>query len=334
LAHVLRHLPQPSHPDLLVGTATGDDAAVWRVADDRALVATVDVFTPIVDDPRSWGAIAAANAASDVYAMGGTPTFSLNIAGWPRNELSLDLLSEVLLGAAEVAEVGKWLIIGGHTIDSTEPFYGQSVIGEVHPDRIIGNDGARPGDVVMLTKPIGTGLVTTASKRASTQDVAPGGWLHEAHAAAVANMRRLNNDAAAVARTHQLRGGTDITGFGLLGHLHRVAAASNVTITVTSLQVPTLPGVDELLRRGAVPGGTQRNLDYVQPHVRFASGIDPLMMNLLADPQTSGGLALCVPAAKVDDVTWALVEHGLSAAIIGEVGVAIESSPHTTLFVE
>jgi selenide, water dikinase len=317
LAHVLRNLPSPSHPDLIIGTATGDDAAVWRVAEDRALVATVDVFTPVVDDARTWGAIAAANSSSDVYAMGGTPMFALNIAGWPVDSLSLDLLAEVFEGASEVAERGKWLVIGGHTIDSAEPFYGQSVVGEVHPDRIISNDGAQVGQVVILTKPIGSGLITTALKRSDAPDALPGGWLHTSYSAAVQSMTRLNDEAARIARTHMVRAGTDITGFGLLGHLHRVAAASNVQIRLSQSEVPVFPGVSELLKRGTVPAGTGRNLDYVLPFLDNDPGTDSL--NLLADPQTSGGLALCIAADRSADAVAELLSTGHHAAIIGEV---------------
>jgi selenide, water dikinase len=314
---VLRHLPTPSHPDLLVGTASGDDAAVWRVAPDRALVATVDVFTPVVDDPRTWGAIAAANSASDVYAMGGTPLFALNIAGWPREQLSLDLLGEVLEGASRVAEQGKWFVVGGHTIDSAEPFFGQSVTGEVHPDRIIANDKARPGQVVILTKAIGAGLLTTAAKRNTPADIEPGGWLHECYVAAITSMTRLNDEAARIARAHMVCAGTDITGFGLLGHLHRVAAASGVTIALSAQTVPVFPGVSDLLDRGTVPGGTGRNLDYVGPHL--AGSNDPRTLNLLADPQTSGGLAMCIDADRANDALAELLATGHQAAIIGEV---------------
>ncbi len=314
---MLRRLPTPSHPDLLVGTASGDDAAVWRVAPDRALVATVDVFTPIVDDPRMWGAIAAANSVSDVFAMGGTPMFALNIAGWPREQLSLDLLSEVLLGASEVAEQGKWLVVGGHTIDSAEPFFGQSLVGEVHPDRIISNDHAKPGQVIILTKAIGTGLVTTAAKRATQADVAPNGWLYEAYVAATQSMIRLNDDAARIARTHNVTAGTDITGFGLLGHLHRVAAASGVQIRIDVNRVPVLPGITELIERGTVPGGTGRNLEYVSPFM--ATGTDADVLSLLADPQTSGGLALCVDVDKATDALAQLLATGHVAAIVGTI---------------
>jgi selenide, water dikinase len=325
---VLRRLPTPSHPDLLVGTASGDDAAVWRVAPDRALVATVDVFTPIVDDPRIWGAIAAANSVSDVYAMGGTPMFALNIAGWPREQLDLDLLSEVLLGASEVAERGKWLVVGGHTIDSVEPFFGQSLVGEVHPDRIISNDAAKPGQVVLLTKAIGTGLVTTAAKRATPVDVAAGGWLHAAYEAAVASMIRLNDEAARIARTHMVTAGTDITGFGLLGHLHRVAAASGVQIRIDTASIPLLPGIPELIKRGTVPSGTERNLEYVAPFM--ASGTDADVLSLFADPQTSGGLAICIDADRATDALAELHATGHAAAIIGTIAEQPQSG-HTLL---
>jgi selenide, water dikinase len=326
---VLRHLPTPNHADLLVGTASGDDAAVWRVAPDRALVATVDVFTPVVDDARTWGAIAAANAASDVYAMGGSPMFALNIAGWPREQLSLDLLAEVLLGASEVADKGRWLVVGGHTIDSVEPFFGQSVIGEVHPDRIISNDAAKLGQAIILTKAIGSGLITTATKRAAEADIQPGGWLHPSYEAAITSMTRLNDEAARIARAHNISAGTDITGFGLLGHLHRVAHASNVQIRVHTSQVPVFPGVHELIERGTVPGGTQRNIDYVAPFL--ASTVSADLLTLLCDPQTSGGLAICIAAEQATDALAELHATGHAAAIIGTV-VEQPATGHTLSF--
>ena len=327
---MLRHLPTPRHPDLLVGTASGDDAAVWRVSEDKALVATVDVFTPVVDDARTWGAIAAANAASDVYAMGGTPTFALNIAGWPRDDLSLDLLADVLQGAAEVAETGKWFIVGGHTIDSAEPFFGQSVIGEVHPDRIISNDAAKPGQLIILTKPIGTGLLTTAAKRSQPEDIASGGWLNDSYTAAIASMTRLNDVAAGIARSHDVRAGTDITGFGLLGHLHRLAAASGVLIDIATSTIPLLPNTTELLAAGMVPGGTVRNLEYVWPHLD-AGEDNPSLLNLLADPQTSGGLALCINADQADDALAQLLDTGHQAAVIATISAHTDDNAQVTL---
>jgi selenide, water dikinase len=341
LAHVLRHLPTPNHPDLLVGTASGDDAAVWRVTEDRALVATVDVFTPVVDDPRTWGAIAAANSASDVYAMGGTPMFALNIAGWPQAQLSLDHLSDVFAGGSEVAERGKWLIVGGHTIDSSEPFYGQSVVGEVHPDRIIANNTARRGQVIILTKAIGAGLVTTAAKRSELSDAQPGGWLYDSYTAAVASMTMLNDIGARIARAHGVSAGTDITGFGLLGHLHRVALASGVQIRLSAGDVPTMVGAHSLIRRGMVPGGTGRNREYVEAHLDGDESVlsSEATMNLLADPQTSGGLAMFIAADRAEDALAELIETGHQAAIIGHTIAAPSqpsqlSSPIKTLYLD
>lgn len=320
---MLRRLPMPSHPDLLIGTATGDDAAVWRVAGDRAMVATVDVFTPIVDDPRTWGAIAAANSASDVYAMGGQPLFALNIAGWPRDQLSLDLLADVFEGASEVAERGRWMVVGGHTIDSVEPFFGQTVIGDIHPDRIISNSAAQPGDVIILTKPIGTGIVTTAAKRLTVADAAFGGRIGALHAAAVASMTRLNDDAALAARAHGVRAGTDITGFGLLGHLHKLALGSDVAITLAFSSVPFFEGVSALLDEGFIPGGTTRNLEFVTRFTDVTALADPVRsMNLLADPQTSGGLALCVAPDRAQDLLHTLLGTGHDAGIIATVDAA------------
>ena len=329
---MLRRLPQPSHPDLLIGTATGDDAAVWRVSDDRAFVSTVDVFTPIVDDPRTWGAIAAANSASDVYAMGGQPLFALNIAGWPRTELSLDLLAEVFEGASEIAELGRWMVVGGHTIDAKEPFYGQSVVGEVHPDRIISNDAARPGEVVILTKALGTGIVSTAAKRLNPDDALPGGRISHQYAAAIASMTRLNADAAVEARRSGVRAGTDITGFGLLGHLHKLALGSGVVITISESAVPLIDGVSRLLDEGFVPGGTERNLEFVAPFVDVTGLADPVRsLNILGDPQTSGGLALCVPEDRAQDLLDALIGTGHQAAVIATVAGAGPNAPGGTL---
>lgn len=317
---MLRRLPTPHHPDLLIGTATGDDAAVWRVAEDRAMVATVDVFTPIVDDPRTWGAIAAANSASDVYAMGGQPLFALNVAGWPREQLSLDLLADVMEGASEIAEQGRWMVVGGHTIDSAEPFFGQTVIGDVHPDRIIGNHSAQAGEVIVLTKAIGTGIVSTAAKRLERAAAAPGGHIGTAYAAATASMTRLNDVAGALARRLGVRAGTDITGFGLLGHLHKLALASGVSLTLFDDLVPLIDGAAALLDEGFVPGGTGRNLEFVLPHLVTDSLADPARtLNLLADPQTSGGLALCLPAESADEAVAELLATGHQAAVIGTV---------------
>jgi selenide, water dikinase len=319
LAQVLRRLPAPSAPDLLVGTATGDDAAVWRVASDRALVATVDFFAPVVDDARTWGMIAAANSASDVYAMGGRPLFALNVAGWPRDLLPLDLLAEALAGASEVAARGGWVVAGGHTIDAPEPFLGQSVTGEVHPDQMMTNDAARPGDVLILTKPIGTGLITTAMKRMPASAIQPGGALAAAYGAAVASMTTLNSAAGELGVRFRVRCATDITGFGLLGHLHKLALASAVSLVLHTDQMPLLPEAQRLRDEGFMPGGTGRNIEFVNAFVSWEANREA-WEPLLADPQTSGGLVLCVAAEVRDAFLAAAVTAGVPAVVIGSVG--------------
>ena len=318
---MLRHLPTPTAPDLLVGTSTGDDAAVWRVSSDRALVATVDFFTPVVDDARTWGAIAAANSASDVYAMGGRPLFALNIAGWPRDLLPLDLLGEALAGVSEAAARGGWVVAGGHTVDAPEPFLGQAITGDVHPDRMITNNAARPGDVLILTKPLGTGIITTALKRSPAEAIRPGGFLARAYIDAVASMTTLNGPGAEVASAHRVRCGTDVTGFGLLGHLHKLALGSGVNLTLTTATIPLFADVRVLLDSGFVPGGTGRNVAFVDPFVQWEA---PRLEweNLLADPQTSGGLVLCVPPAQVSSVLRSLDATPTPGSVIGEVTTA------------
>ena len=322
---MLRHVPAPSAPDLLVGTSTGDDAAVWRVSAERALVATVDFFTPVVDDARTWGAIAAANSASDVYAMGGRPLFALNVAGWPRDLLPLDLLGEALAGASEIAARGGWVVAGGHTVDAPEPFLGQAVTGEVHPDRMITNAAARPGDVLILTKALGTGIITTALKRSPAEAIRPGGFLADAYGAAVASMTTLNAIGAEVAAANGVRCGTDVTGFGLLGHLHKLALGSGVNLTLTTATMPLLPGVNELLAAGFVPGGTGRNVEFVDPFVDWSAD-RAAWEPLLADPQTSGGLVLCVRSDRVDALLRSLEGTETPGRVIGEVTAAVSGS--------
>ena len=252
-------MPNPSHPNLLVGISTGDDAAVWRVDEHRALVATVDFFTPVVDDAFTWGAIAAANSVSDVYAMGGRPLFALNVAAWPRDQLDFDLLGDVLAGAASVAE-GRWMIAGGHTVDGPEPMFGQSVTGEVQIEQLMTNNAGQPGDVLVLTKPLGAGTITTAINRCSRED-ASNGWLFAAASAAISSMTRLNDVAAKAATAAGVRAATDVTGFGLAGHLHKLVLASGVEAHLEFDQIPLLPQTRELLGKGFVPGGTTRNLE-------------------------------------------------------------------------
>jgi selenide,water dikinase len=279
----VRRVAPPGDPNLLVGALTGDDAAVWRLSDERALVLTADFITPVVDDARAWGRIAAANAVSDVYAMGGTPLLALNLVGWNVDELPTELLGDVLEGGGEIAAAAGFVVAGGHTVDDPEPKYGMAVVGEVHPDRILTNAGLRPGDVLVLTKPLGIGITTTAIKA----DRCP----EDLIGAAIASMTRLNALAADAARAAGATGCTDVTGFGLLGHLLKLARASGVTAVVDAAAVPYLDGAREALAAGFVSGGTRRNLDWVRPHTDLDAVSEDEAL-LLADAQTSGGLLL------------------------------------------
>jgi len=309
LAQVLRHVPQVTDSSLLVDASTKDDAAVYRLSADRALVATVDFFTPIVDDAADWGAIAAANALSDVYAMGGTPLLALNITAWPRDTLPLELLGEVLAGAASVCREAGCLVAGGHTVDDPEPKFGMAVIGDVHPDRMLTNAAARAGDMLVLTKPIGTGVLTTAFKRdlCNAQALVP----------AVASMRKLNAGAARAAVRAGVRAATDVTGFGLLGHLHNMLAASGIRAEIDANALPVFPGVRDLVARGAVAGGTRRNLE-ARSDTAWEGDISDTDRILCADAQTSGGLLLAVGEEDVGVLQRELaLEGALVQAIIG-----------------
>ncbi len=309
---MLRHVPAATDPRILVDAATRDDAAVFQVAPDRALVATVDFFTPIVDDAYDFGRIAAANALSDIYAMGATPLFALNLVGWPRDVLPLELLGEVLRGGAEVAAAAGAFLLGGHSIDDPEPKYGMVVLGEVHPTEVVTNAGARAGDALVLTKPIGTGILTTALKR----EVVPASEL----TAAVTVMTTLNAGAARAMRAVGVHAATDVTGFGLLGHLHQLLAASAVAARLDAARVPVFPRTPELAGGGAVPGGTRRNLAAAQSTVAFAATVDDPTRLLLADAQTSGGLLIAVAPNRLDALLTALAaERTPARAVIGQV---------------
>ena len=316
---MLRHLTPPSHPDLVVGTDTSDDAAVWRLAGGQLLVSSADFFAPVVDDARTWGRIAAANAASDIYAMGATPLFALNLAGWPRDVLPLDLLGEVLAGGSDAAAEGGWIVAGGHTVDAPEPSYGMSITGIARADdaggSLLTNAGGQPGQALVLTKPLGTGLLATALKRSGPEATEPGGDLHGAYEAGVAEMCRLNDTAAAAAIKARAAAATDVTGFGLLGHLAELAAASKVSAEVDASAVPLLPDVVGLATGGFVPGGTGRNLDHLAERL---DGGDELTRTVLADPQTSGGLLFSCDPARADDALRELRDNGHDAAVIGE----------------
>ena len=310
----MRRLTPVDHPDLLVGTATGDDAAVWRLDDNRSLVVTADFITPVVDDARTWGQVAAANAVSDVYAMGGRPLLALNLVGWNSEELSTELLGDVLLGAQDVADAGGFVIAGGHTVDDPEPKFGLAVVGEADPGRLLTNAGFRAGDLLVLTKPLGVGVITTAIKRGD----APA----EVVDAEVASMPRLNDEAARVALAVGATGATDVTGFGLLGHLGRAMAESSVAGVVEVSMVPLLPGTRELAESGAMPGGSRRNLAWAEDLLDrgLARGDhEELEALLMADAQTSGGLVFGVSSDRIDEAMAALLATGHKAAVIGHV---------------
>jgi selenide, water dikinase len=304
-------LPTVGDPRVLIDAASKDDAAVFVLSPERALVATVDFFTPIVDNPAAWGAIAVANALSDVYAMGATPLFGLNLVGWPRDRVPMEMLGEVLRGAAEVAERARCLVLGGHTIDSVEPTFGMAVIGEVHPDGMLTNGGACAGDVLVLTKPIGTGILATALKR----DALIEAGMNEA----VRSMTALNDGAARAALRVGVSAATDVTGFGLIGHLTNMLEASKVAAEIAFEAIPILAHARNLASRGVVPGGTERNLEAADK-VEWAPELAPADRYLCVDAQTSGGLLLAVPAENEAALIAALKEERTPAvAVIGRV---------------
>jgi selenide, water dikinase len=305
---VVRHLNSDHPADLLVGPDSGDDAAVWRLDAERAIVSTADFITPVVDDARTWGRVAAANSVSDVYAMGARPLFALNLVGWNTSVLPTELLGEVLAGGQDIATQAGFVVAGGHTVDDPEPKYGMAVTGEVHPDRILTNGGLRAGQDVILTKPLGIGVLTTAIKAGRATEAQ--------QAAAVASMVRLNDHASHVALTAGATGCTDVTGFGLLGHLGRMALESGVSVTVEFSSVPFLPGAVELAADGIMPGGSRRNLSWALDFTDVG-GFDEGRQLLLADAQTSGGLVFGVDPTETDSVVRELVSSGHTAAVIG-----------------
>jgi selenide, water dikinase len=311
LAQVLRHLPKVEDPRVLIDAASRDDAAVFLLSPERAIVATVDFFTPIVDNPASWGAIAVANALSDIYAMGATPLFGLNLVGWPRDRVPIEMLGEVLRGAAEVAERARCLILGGHTIDAVEPTFGMAVIGEVNPEGMLTIAGACAGDVLVLTKPVGTGILATALKRDAL--------IETGMAEAVRSMTTLNDGAARAALRVGVSAATDVTGFGLIGHLTNMLDASKVAAEIAFDAIPVLPHTRNLASRGIVPGGTERNLQAAD-RVEWAAELTPAERYICVDAQTSGGLLLAVPSENEAALLAALREERTpAAAVIGRV---------------
>ncbi|MFC0106953.1 selenide, water dikinase SelD [Kibdelosporangium aridum] len=289
LEQIVAGLHGSGDAELLVGVDTGDDAAAVRIAGGVALIATTDFFTPVVDNPYDWGRIAAANALSDVYAMGGRPVVALNLLCWPRDVLPMELAREVLRGGLDVASKAGCHVAGGHSVDDPEPKYGMAVSGLADPERLLRNDAGVAGMPLSLTKPLGIGVLNSRHK--ATSDVFP---------QAVETMTTLNRDASEAALAAGIRAATDVTGFGLLGHAYKLARASGVTAVIDSSAVPYLEGAREALRDGYVSGGTRRNLDWVRPHTDLSS-VDEDEALLLADAQTSGGLLLAgeIPGARV-----------------------------------
>ncbi len=308
---MLRQLPEFGDPNLLVGVATGDDAAVYRMNDDTAVILTVDFFPPIVDDAYSYGEIAVANSLSDVYAMGGKPLLALNIVGFPV-DLPKEILGEVLKGGASKAKEAGVLIVGGHTVDDKEPKYGMAVTGVIEPGKQVTNTGAMPGNVLVLTKPIGTGIITTAGKQQRVSD--------EVLNRAVETMAELNRAAAEAMMEVGVNACTDVTGFGLLGHMRAMTDGSEVAVTVSAGSVPVFDGVRELLAEDIAPGGTRRNLRSLDGVVRWHASIDETTKLLLSDAQTSGGLLIAVAPEKQDRLLRALEVGGVATrAVVGNI---------------
>jgi selenide,water dikinase len=294
-------LPRPDRPDVLVGFATADDAGVVKLRDDLAIVQTVDFFTPIVDDPYDFGRIAATNALSDIYAMGGEPLSALNLVAFPLEKLGAQVLKDILRGGNDAATAAGCAIIGGHSIDDAEPKYGLAVTGTVHPDQILTNAGGRAGDVLVLTKPLGAGAIATAAKRGIAKP--------DIIARGVEVMTTLNRDAAIAAREAGAHALTDVTGFGLLGHLRELALASDLAAEVDARAVPAIEGVARLLALGerAIAGGTKRNRIYAETFTTWARGIAASQRWLLCDAMTSGGLLAAVPEASASTVPGTII---------------------------
>lgn len=308
----MKYLPATAHPNLLVGADTGDDAAVYRMDDDTALIQTVDFFPPIVDDPYSFGQIAVANALSDVYAMGGKPLTALNVVGFPAR-LPKDILGRILVGGSDKAREAGVLIVGGHTVDDEEPKYGLAVTGVVRPGSEVTNAGAEPGDYLVLTKPLGTGIITTAGKQGAADA--------DTLARAVEVMAELNKAASEAMVEVGVNACVDVTGFGFLGHLRGMTRASGVSAYVVLDYIPFIDGAVELAESGVAPGGTHRNLQSLEGDVVWDGAITDVEKILLADAQTSGGLLISVSPDRVEELTDALSDRGVDpVSAVGIVG--------------
>lgn len=317
LAQVLRDLPRPEHPDLLVGADHFEDAGVFRLNESLAIVQTLDFFPPLVDDPYTFGQIAAANSLSDIYAMGAKPLTALNIVAFPDKELPAEILGQILKGGSERVTAAGAVIVGGHSVRDAEIKYGLSVTGSVHPDQIVGNDGAQNGDVLVLTKPIGSGVLTSAAKldKMPTDDLAE----------AVDVMVDLNAGAAAAMLTVGINAATDITGFGLIGHAFEMAAASNVTFTLEASTVPLMTDTLRLATDGILTRAHKSNLEYIGDKLHVES-VDPVLVNILADAQTSGGLLISVPSDRCDKLIELLKQNKTRAyVVIGRVSPRADS---------
>jgi selenide,water dikinase len=301
-----------SHPNLLVGIEHPDDAGVYKVSDDLALVQTVDFFTPIVDDPYAFGQIAAANALSDVYAMGGTPITAMNLVAFPIQSMEIEILREILRGGLDTMREAEVILVGGHSIEDQELKYGLAVTGLVHPDAVLTNTGAQVGDRIILTKPLGTGIINTAQKGGMASP--------ESVQGAVEVMTALNRKAAEVMKGFQVHACTDVTGFGLLGHLSEMLSDDAIGIRVFVDAVPILPGTEEYAGMGLVPGGAHRNREFYTPKVENGEDLSPVLLDVLYDPQTSGGLLIAIPEADAEVILRRLQEQGVKdARIIAEV---------------
>ena len=288
----------PAHPDVLVGTETFDDAGVFKLTDQLAIVQTLDFFTPVVDDPYTFGQAAAANALSDVYAMGARPITALNLVAFPSDTLDIEILAEILRGGQSKIEEAQAALIGGHTVDDPVPKYGLAVNGVVHPDRVLRNSGARPGDRLILTKPLGVGVITTAMKHVELSD--------DVVEATITAMTTLNKGAADVMASFDVHACTDVTGFGLLGHLHEMASGSGLSALIWADHVPLLPGARALAEEDYVCGGSLANLRHLKPHITWESHVDEITRILLCDAITSGGLLIAVAPEQAGDLIDAL----------------------------
>ncbi len=314
------HLPPTQDdPNLLVGLDTSDDAGVYKLNSEQALVQTVDFFTPVVDDPYTFGQIAAANSLSDIYAMGGKPLTAMNLIGFPVGKLDMSILAKILQGGSDKLKEAGTILVGGHSVEDSEPKYGLSVTGIVHPDRVLSNAGAKPGDFLVLTKPLGIGIITTGIKRGivSVED----------EEQAVAVMSELNRGAAEAAQDSGVNACTDVTGFGLLGHLYEMVKASKVSAVIEASKVPVLESVWGCLRQKAIPGGTLANKRYLEDKVYFSPDVDEDMRLVLCDAITSGGLLLSIPEQQLSGLIRSLEEKKTHSMVV--IGRISEQDPGT-----